>query len=67
MDIFQELAKIDWWAACLAIVAAFLAFKFAARKVNECKNQIEPDNRRNIPAVSVYSVKVIENIKIENS
>lgn len=28
MDIFQELAKIDWWAACLAIVAAFLAFKF---------------------------------------
>ena len=28
MDIFQELAKIDWWAACLAIVVAFLAFKF---------------------------------------
>ena len=28
MDIFKELAKIDWWAACLAIVAAFLAFKF---------------------------------------
>lgn len=28
MDIFQELPKIDWWAACLAIVLSFLAFKF---------------------------------------
>ena len=28
MDIFKELAQIDWWSGCLAIVAAFLAFKF---------------------------------------
>ena len=36
MDIFQELAKIDWWAACLAIVAAFLAFKFVFVSLHPC-------------------------------